>query len=40
MVEYALLVLSIVFLAAIAYRNLGPSAKQNAADAQSEADKR
>lgn len=40
MVEYALLIIAIMFLAAIGYRNLGKSVKQNAVDSQSEIDKR
>jgi Flp pilus assembly pilin Flp len=30
MVEYALLIIAIMFLAAVAYRNLGKSARKNA----------
>jgi Flp pilus assembly pilin Flp len=40
MVEYALLIIAIMFLAAIGYRNLGKSVKQNAVDSQGEIDKR
>jgi Flp pilus assembly pilin Flp len=40
MVEYALLIIAIMFLAAIGYRNLGKSVKANAVDSQSEIDKR
>ena len=40
MVEYALLIIAIMFLAAIGYRNLGKSVKQNAVDSQTEIDKR
>ena len=36
MVEYALLIIAIMFLAAIGYRNLGKSVKQNAVDADTE----
>lgn len=34
MVEYALLIIAIMFLAAIGYRNLRKSVKQNAVDSQ------
>ena len=40
MVEYALLIIAVMFLAAIGYRNLGKSVKKNAVDSQSEIDKR
>jgi Flp pilus assembly pilin Flp len=40
MVEYALLIIAIMFLAAIGYRNLGSSVKKNAVDSQGEIDKR
>lgn len=33
MVEYALLIIAIMFLAAVAYRRLGRSARQNADNA-------
>ncbi len=39
-VEYALLVIAILFLAAIAHRNLGKSAGSKADDARPEIDKR
>jgi Flp pilus assembly pilin Flp len=39
MVEYALLIIAIMFLAAIGYRNLGKSVAKNAKDSQSELDK-
>ena len=40
MVEYALLIIAIMFLAAIGYRNLGKSVKQNAVDSDTELQKR
>jgi Flp pilus assembly pilin Flp len=36
MVEYALLIIAIMFLAAIGYRNLGKTVKQNAVDSDTE----
>jgi Flp pilus assembly pilin Flp len=39
MVEYALLIIAIMFLAAIGYRNLGKSVAKNAKDSQGELDK-
>ena len=35
MVEYALLIIAIMFLAAVAYRNLGKSARKNADESSS-----
>ncbi len=40
MVEYALLIIAIMFLAAIGYRNLGKSVAKNAKDSQGELDTR
>lgn len=40
MVEYALLIIAIMFLAAIAYRNLGKSARKNADESSGELLKR
>jgi Flp pilus assembly pilin Flp len=40
MVEYALLIIAIMFLAAIGYRNLGKSVKQNAVDSGGQLDGR
>ncbi len=40
MVEYALLIIAIMFLAAIVYRNLGKSVGKNAQDSQKELDNR
>lgn len=40
MVEYALLIIAIMFLAAIGYRNLGKSVKTNAVDSQTKLDER
>ncbi len=40
MVEYALLIIAIMFLAAIGYRNLGKSVRKNADEATSELIKR
>jgi Flp pilus assembly pilin Flp len=35
MVEYALLIIAVMFLAAVAYRNLGKSARKNADESSS-----
>jgi Flp pilus assembly pilin Flp len=40
MVEYALLIIAIMFLAAIGYRNLGKSVKTNAENSKTELDAR
>jgi Flp pilus assembly pilin Flp len=40
MVEYALLIIAIMFLAATAYRNLGKSARKNADESSAELLKR
>ena len=40
MVEYALLIIAIMFLAAVAYRNLGKSARKNADESTAELLKR
>ena len=40
MVEYALLIIAIMFLAAVGYRNLGKSVKANAVDSQTKLDER
>lgn len=40
MVEYALLIVAIMLLAAIAYRKLGGAVQKNAENSQSELDKR
>ena len=40
MVEYALLIIAIMFFAALGYRKLGDSVKKNASDSQGEIDKR
>ena len=40
MVEYALLIIAIMFLAAVAYRNLGKSARKNADESSAELLKR
>lgn len=40
MVEYALLIVAVMLLAAIAYRKLGGAVQKNAEDSQSELDKR
>jgi len=40
MVEYALLIIAIMFFAALGYRKLGESVKKNATDSQTEIDKR
>ena len=40
MVEYALLIIAIMFLAAVAYRNLGKSARKNADESTAELMKR
>jgi Flp pilus assembly pilin Flp len=38
MVEYALLIIAIMFLAALAYRKLGTSVAKNATDSQTQLD--
>ena len=40
MVEYALLIIAIMFLAALGYRNLGKAVKTNAVDSQNKLDER
>lgn len=40
MVEYALLIIAIMLLAAVAYRKLGGAVQKNAGDSQTELDKR
>jgi Flp pilus assembly pilin Flp len=40
MVEYALLIIAIMFLAAVGYRNLGKSVKTNAVESQGKLDER
>jgi Flp pilus assembly pilin Flp len=40
MVEYALLIIAIMFLAAVGYRNLGKSVRKNADESSSELVKR
>lgn len=40
MVEYALLIIAIMLLAAVGYRNLGKSVKKNSEDSKTELDAR
>jgi Flp pilus assembly pilin Flp len=40
MVEYALLIIAIMLLAAVAYRKLGTAVQKNATDSSTELDKR